>query len=196
MCAPHSSRRYSSKEGNVTDSPRETLVLGAVVSLINSLLDDFDVVDLLTELTERCADLLDVAAAGFLLADPLNQLRLLAAASEQARELELFQLQADEGPCIDCYATGQPVSVANLEAAAERWPAFRPRRTRRRLRLSARRLDARRRHRARCPRPVRHKAGRTQQGRSSRRADRRPHRMRRDPAGTRPHTLDRDVAVR
>ena len=104
----------STKEGNVTETPRETRVLDAVVSLVDSLLDDFDVVDLLTGLTERCAELLDIAAAGFLLADPLHQLRLLAATSEQTRELELFQLQADEGPCVDCYATGQPVSVADL----------------------------------------------------------------------------------
>jgi GAF domain-containing protein len=110
----------------VTDSPRETRVLGAVVSLVDSLLDDFDVVDLLTELTERCADLLDIAAAGFLLADPLQQLRLLAATSEQARELELFQLQADEGPCVECYRTGEPVSVADLRAVKDRWPRFVP----------------------------------------------------------------------
>jgi GAF domain-containing protein len=110
----------------VTDISRETRVLGAVVSLVDSLLDDFDVVDLLTELTERCAELLDVAAAGFLLADPLHQLRLLAATSEQARELELFQLQADQGPCVDCYLSGQPVSVAHLQGAMQRWPRFVP----------------------------------------------------------------------
>jgi GAF domain-containing protein len=110
----------------MTDTPRETRVLDAVVSLVDSLLDDFDVVDLLTGLTERCTELLDVEAAGFLLADPLHQLRPLAATSEQARELELFQLQADEGPCVDCYATGQPVSVADVQLAAERWPRFVP----------------------------------------------------------------------
>lgn len=110
----------------MTETPRETRVLDAVVSLVDTLLEDFDVVDLLTELTERCAQLLDVAAAGFLLADALDQLRLLAATTEQARELELFQLQADEGPCMDCYATGQPVSVADLAAAAARWPHFVP----------------------------------------------------------------------
>ena len=110
----------------MTDTPRETRVLEAVVSLVDTLLEDFDVVDLLTELTHRCADLLDVASAGFLLADPLAQLHLLAATSEQARELELFQLQADEGPCVDCYNTGQPVSVADLRAAAARWPRFVP----------------------------------------------------------------------
>jgi GAF domain-containing protein len=110
----------------VTDTPREARVLAAVVSLVDSLLDDFDVVELLTGLTERCAELLEIEAAGFLLADPLHQLRLLAATSEQARELELFQLQADEGPCVDCYASGQPVSVADIEQAKERWPRFVP----------------------------------------------------------------------
>jgi transcriptional regulator with GAF, ATPase, and Fis domain len=110
----------------VSDTPRETRVLNAVVALVDSLLDDFDVVDLLTELTERCAELLDVEAAALLLADPLHQLRLLAATSEQARELELFQLQADEGPCVDCYATGQPVSIADIQPAIDQWPRFVP----------------------------------------------------------------------
>ncbi len=108
------------------ESSRETRVLDAVVSLVDSLLHDFDVVDLLTSLTERCADLLDVEAAGFLLADPLQQLRLLAATSKEARELELFQLQADEGPCMDCYATGEPVSVADVHLKSGRWPRFVP----------------------------------------------------------------------
>ncbi len=109
----------------MTDIPRESQVLDAVVTVVDSLLDDFDVVDLLTDLTARCAQLLDVEAAGVLLADPLQQLRLLAATSEQARELELFQLQSDEGPCVECYTTGRPVSVADLRAA-ERWPRFVP----------------------------------------------------------------------
>ena len=110
----------------MTDTPREARVLDAVVSLVDSLLDDFDVVDLLTELTERCADLLDVGAAGFLLADPLGQLRLLAATSTQTRELEILQLHVDEGPCVECYATGQPVSVADLRTESQRWPQFVP----------------------------------------------------------------------
>jgi len=110
----------------MTETPRETRVLDAVVSLVDSLLADFDVVDLLTELTERCAALLEIESAGLLLVDPLEQLRLLAATSEETRELELFQLQADEGPCVDCYSTGQPVSVADIEAEADRWPRFVP----------------------------------------------------------------------
>jgi transcriptional regulator with GAF, ATPase, and Fis domain len=107
-------------------TPRETRVLEAVVSLVDTLLVDFDVVDLLTDLTERCAQLLDIESAGILLADPFERLRLLAATSEQTRDLELFQLQADQGPCVDCYATGRPVSVADLAAATEKWPRFVP----------------------------------------------------------------------
>ncbi|WP_197376243.1 GAF and ANTAR domain-containing protein [Mycolicibacterium baixiangningiae] len=108
----------------MTDASRETRVLDAVVTLVDSLLDDFDIVDLLTGLTERCADLLDIAAAGFLLADPLDRLRLLAATTDQVHALELFQLQSDEGPCVDCFRSGQTVSVADLTTAAQRWPRF------------------------------------------------------------------------
>lgn len=108
------------------NTSRETRVLDAVVSLVDSLLDDFDVVELLTDLTERCTTLLDVEAAGLLLADPRRHLHLMAATSEQSRELELLQLQADEGPCLDCYATGHPVTVADLSTEEGRWPRFVP----------------------------------------------------------------------
>lgn len=107
-------------------SDREARVLDAVVSLVDSLLHDFDVVELLTDLTERCAELLDVASAGLLLADPRRVLHVLAATSEGTEDLELFQLQSDEGPCLDCFVTGEPVSVADLDEAAERWPRFVP----------------------------------------------------------------------
>jgi GAF domain-containing protein len=110
----------------MAESPRETRVLAAVVSLVDSLLVDFDVVDLLTELTERCTQLLDVESAGLLLADPLGQLRLLAATSEATHDLELFQLQADEGPCVDCYFSGEPISVADLQTESDQWPRFVP----------------------------------------------------------------------
>ncbi len=108
------------------DIPRESRVLRAVVSLVDSLLVSFDTVDLLTDLTEQSAELLDTAAAAVLLADPLNRLHLLAATTEEARKLELFQLQADEGPCVDCFVSGQPISVADLPTAAGRWPRFVP----------------------------------------------------------------------
>jgi transcriptional regulator with GAF, ATPase, and Fis domain len=108
----------------MTDESRETRVLGAVVSLVDSLLDDFDVVDLLTELTERCVQLLDVASAGLLLTDARRGLHLVAATSARTREVELLQLHTDEGPCVDCFTSGEPVSVADLEDASARWPHF------------------------------------------------------------------------
>ncbi len=110
----------------MTQSGREREVLNAVVSLVDSLLDDFDVVELLTQLTERCARLLDVASTGLLLADQRHQLHLMAATSSGTHDLELFQLQSDEGPCLDCYASGQPVSIADLQVERTRWPRFVP----------------------------------------------------------------------
>lgn len=110
----------------MTDNSREARVLDAVVALVDSLLHDFDIVELLTELTERCADLLDVASAGLVLGDPFHRLRLMAATSDRIEEVELFQLQSAEGPCLDCYTSGEAVSVADLAAAVERWPLFVP----------------------------------------------------------------------
>jgi GAF domain-containing protein len=94
------------------------------VELADSLVDDFDVLDLLNVLVERCVDLLGVAAAGLLIVDGQDQLRLAASSSESARLLELYQLQNDEGPCLDCYRTGTPVSAASMDEARSPWPRF------------------------------------------------------------------------
>jgi hypothetical protein len=80
--------------------------------------------DFLHVLTDRSVQLLDVSAAGLLLADPRGQLRVVAASSEAARLLELFQIQDDQGPCLDCYRTGRPVGAPDLAAAARRWPRY------------------------------------------------------------------------
>jgi transcriptional regulator with GAF, ATPase, and Fis domain len=85
---------------------------------------DFDVIDFLHVLTDRSVQLLDVSAAGLLLADPRGELRVVAASSEAARLLELFQLQNDQGPCLDCFRAGQPIAAADLAVDAERWPRF------------------------------------------------------------------------
>jgi ANTAR domain/GAF domain len=96
------------------------------VELADSLVADFDVIDFLHLLTTRCTELLDVSAAGVLLADPAGDLRLMAASSEQVRLLELFQLQNDQGPCLDCFRSGRQVNVTELSTAAPRWPRFVP----------------------------------------------------------------------
>ena len=108
----------------MTGEARELQVLDAVVSLVDNLLDDFDVVDLLTDLTEQCARLLDVATAGLLLAGPGPELHLVTATSGRTHDLELLQLQSRQGPCLDCFRTGRAVSVADLRTATDRWPEF------------------------------------------------------------------------
>jgi transcriptional regulator with GAF, ATPase, and Fis domain len=96
------------------------------VELTDTMVADFDVIDFLHVLTDRSVQLLDVSAAGLLLADPRGQLRVVAASSEAARLLELFQIQNDQGPCLDCFRAGQPIAAADLTAAAHRWPRFAP----------------------------------------------------------------------
>jgi len=96
------------------------------VELTDTMVAGFDMIDFLHVLTDRSVQLLDVSAAGLLLADPRGELRVVAASSEAARLLELFQLQNDQGPCLDCYRSGQPVHAADLNAEAARWPRFAP----------------------------------------------------------------------
>jgi transcriptional regulator with GAF, ATPase, and Fis domain len=101
----------------------ETTLADVLVEMADTLVDDFDVIDFLHVLTERCVQLLGVSAAGILLTDQRETLQLVAASSERTRLLELFQLQTDQGPCVDCFNTGQPVSVPDIRCAG-RWPRF------------------------------------------------------------------------
>jgi GAF domain-containing protein len=105
---------------------REQRLANTFVELADSLVEDFDVIDLMTLLTERSVELLDAAAAGLLLADASGHLRLIAATSEAAQTVELFQIQQEEGPCHDCFHSGTPVNVADLAADSSRWPSVAP----------------------------------------------------------------------
>jgi len=102
------------------------LLSDTFVELTDTMVAGFDVIEFLHVLTDRSVQLLDVEAAGLLLADPRGELRVVAASSEAARLIELFQLQNDQGPCLDCYRSGLPVHAADLAAEAGRWPRFAP----------------------------------------------------------------------
>jgi GAF domain-containing protein len=104
--------------------PREVLLARTLVELADTLVADFDVVELLTRLADRCVEVLGVGAAGLMLAGPDGDLRVMASSSEAMRVLELFELQSQEGPCLDCYRSGQPVLEPDLTAAGGRWPRF------------------------------------------------------------------------
>lgn len=96
----------------------------SLVDLADTLVADYDVIDVLTGLTDRCVKVLDASAAGVMLAGADGDLRLVASSSDAMRVVELFELQAREGPCLDAFHTGERVSHERLTAGAGRWPRF------------------------------------------------------------------------
>jgi transcriptional regulator with GAF, ATPase, and Fis domain len=104
--------------------PREREVLRALVEVADTFVDDYDVVDFLHGLTERCVALLDVDEAGVMLVDTNRTLRYVASSSEQMRLVELMELQHEEGPCLDAYRGGQVTVSMAADDAQRRWPQF------------------------------------------------------------------------
>lgn len=109
-----------------TDLARPRSIEAIFVLLADTLVADFDVVEVLNLLANACVELLGATAAGILLGDQRGNLQVMASSSEQSRLLEVFQLQNDEGPCLDCYRGAQPISVADLSEMSARWPRFVP----------------------------------------------------------------------
>ncbi|MGA3355110.1 MAG: GAF and ANTAR domain-containing protein [Acidimicrobiales bacterium] len=104
--------------------PKEIMLARTMVELADTLVDDFDIVDFFALLTTRSVELLDVSAAGLMLVAPEGNLRVVASSSEATHLLELFELQAEEGPCLDCYRTGELVAADDLATLGGRWPRF------------------------------------------------------------------------
>jgi GAF domain-containing protein len=105
-------------------SSLENRLADIFVTLADTLVTGFDVVGLFDDLAGACVDLLDATAAGLMLVDPAGRLRVMASSSERSRLLELLEIQNDEGPCLDCHRSGEPVLVADLAAEDGRWPTF------------------------------------------------------------------------
>jgi GAF domain-containing protein len=102
---------------------REALAAATFVEIVDTLVSDFDVIEVLTLLSSRCVEILGAAAAGILLADSSGQLRVVGASSEQIEILELFQIQNDEGPCLECFHSGQVVLNGDVRSGSP-WPEF------------------------------------------------------------------------
>jgi GAF domain-containing protein len=105
---------------------REQELADTFVTLADTLVEDYDVVELLDHLVASCVELLGVAAAGLLLDDQHGHLAVAASSSEEVRLVEIFQLQNDEGPCLDCVRSGAVVSADDLATQVDRWPLFAP----------------------------------------------------------------------
>jgi GAF domain-containing protein len=105
---------------------REQRIVSTFVELADTMVADFDVVEFLHRLSERCVELLDCVEAGLLLADAAGALRVMASSSERTDALDLLQCQNEEGPCFECYQRGRPVYSSDLQADSGRWPAFAP----------------------------------------------------------------------
>jgi GAF domain-containing protein len=99
------------------------------VEVADTLVDEFDLIEFLHMLTDRTAELVGAAAVGLVLADNGGRLEFVAGSNENVKLLELFQLQAHEGPCLEAFRTGQPVINVKLGDATPRWPRFAPRAT-------------------------------------------------------------------
>ena len=94
------------------------------VGVADTLVADFDVIDFLHTVAGHATEMTGAAAAGLMLSDLDGGLHYMGASDESARLLELFQIQHEEGPCLDCYRTGRAVTVADLTTASSRWPEF------------------------------------------------------------------------
>ena len=96
------------------------------VEVADTLVDEFDLIEFLQMVTAHTSELVGAAAAGLLLDDQQGRLQLMAASDERAKMLELFQIQAHEGPCQDCFREGHAVINADLREASSTWPQFAP----------------------------------------------------------------------
>jgi transcriptional regulator with GAF, ATPase, and Fis domain len=108
----------------VTEMSRERLLATTFVELADTLVADFDVVDFFHVLVGRCVELIGASAAGIMLVDHHDNLRLIASSAEQSRLLELFELEAEQGPCVACYREGQATTDPDLTQPDSRWPLF------------------------------------------------------------------------
>jgi GAF domain-containing protein len=109
----------------MNEQSREARLNRAFVTVADTLTDDYDVVELLQTLVEECTEILDAQAGGLMLVSSDGELQLVASTSESVELVEIMQLDAGAGPCLDCFATGEAISISDIAEAGDDWPAFR-----------------------------------------------------------------------
>ncbi|ROP72575.1 GAF and ANTAR domain-containing protein [Curtobacterium sp. PhB115] len=103
---------------------REHRLVDTFVALTDTLVDEYDVVDLLQNLVDSVVEIFDASAAGILLVNQEQELEVMASTSERSSFVGLLQLDAGQGPCVECFATGRTVSVRDQAEMERRWPVF------------------------------------------------------------------------
>ncbi len=110
--------------GFMESTTRASRVSAAFVRIADTLVDEYDVLDLLHTLVDECVGLLDATAAGLMLAGPDGVLQVLASTSEESRLIEVLQQETGAGPCVECYVTGVPITIRDIAGTGDRWPKF------------------------------------------------------------------------
>ena len=108
----------------MNDTIRLERLIDAFATLADTLVAGYDVIDLLQTLVENCHDLLDVDSAGILLANAEGRLEVVASTSEANTLVEIMQLDANAGPCMECFQTREVVSLPDIDVDSSRWPDF------------------------------------------------------------------------
>ncbi|WP_405132859.1 GAF and ANTAR domain-containing protein [Nocardia sp. NBC_01388] len=103
---------------------RDGALTAAMIRMVDTLVVDYDPVELTQELVDTSVELLPIDAAGLLLADRNGELQVFASTSEETRLLELLQVESAAGPCLQAYRTGEQVLIGDLGEGMQRWPAF------------------------------------------------------------------------
>lgn len=103
---------------------RESQLVHTFVTLADSLVDEYDIIDLLQTLVDRATTLFDAVAAGILLGPSDRELQVIVSTSERSRFIGMMQLRAGQGPCVEAVTTGEVVSVSNMSEIRGRWPLF------------------------------------------------------------------------
>ena len=103
---------------------REVRLAKTFVEVADTLVADFDIVDLHTLLAERCVQIFDIDAAAVMVVNANKELRLMAASDDGTRASEIFEVQANEGPSLECFESGEQVTNQDLKVKTELWPRF------------------------------------------------------------------------
>ncbi|MGW0903191.1 ANTAR domain-containing protein [Streptomyces sp. NPDC002853] len=105
---------------------REQHIARTFVELADTLVEDFDVIDFLHQMTVRCQELLDVTDAAVFLAHPNLNLHSPAPCDPSPALQDVVDAACRQGPAVDAHRTTRPVASLRLVDAAARWPQFTP----------------------------------------------------------------------